>query len=170
MVTTVGRALGVALVGAVAAWSGQAAAQVFAYPNQGQNQAQQSQDHSECHSWAVGQTGFDPGTAPRPAAAPEDSGGFLNFGAGGLFDGGGALGDTATGAGIGAIGGALAGDAAVGAGIGALSGLLFGEINRSSTRSQQASAQNQQSQYNSNLANYRNAYSSCMTPRGYSVQ
>ncbi len=172
MALVLSRHIGVVLAGALALWWGEAAAQVYAYPNQGQSQEQQTQDQNECHSWAVQQTGFDPNTAVRPAPAShsDSSGGFLNFGDGGLFDGGGALGDTATGAGIGAIGGALAGNTAVGAGVGALSGLLFGEINRSSSRNQQQTASNQQAQYQDGLARYKAAYSSCMTPKGYSVQ
>lgn len=37
---------------------------LFVYPKNGQSQAQQSADRYECHSWARGQTGFDP-TEPR---------------------------------------------------------------------------------------------------------
>ena len=33
---------------------------VFVYPKNGQNDAQQSQDKYECHKWAVEQSGFDP--------------------------------------------------------------------------------------------------------------
>ena len=34
--------------------------EVFAYPRNGQSDAQQSTDRYECHDWARGQTGFDP--------------------------------------------------------------------------------------------------------------
>jgi hypothetical protein len=34
--------------------------EVFAYPRNGQSEAQQSTDRYECHDWARGQTGFDP--------------------------------------------------------------------------------------------------------------
>jgi hypothetical protein len=38
--------------------------EVFVYPKNGQSAEQQSTDRYECHSWAVGQTGFDP-TRPQ---------------------------------------------------------------------------------------------------------
>jgi opacity protein-like surface antigen len=41
------------------------------YPKNGQSQEQQSADRYACHSWAVGQTGFDP-TEPNSAASPSD--------------------------------------------------------------------------------------------------
>jgi hypothetical protein len=34
--------------------------QLFMYPKNGQSQDQQSKDKFECHTWALGQTGFDP--------------------------------------------------------------------------------------------------------------
>jgi hypothetical protein len=33
---------------------------LFVYPRQGQSEEQKSKDLYECHSWAVGQTGYDP--------------------------------------------------------------------------------------------------------------
>ncbi|WP_201768384.1 hypothetical protein [Stutzerimonas azotifigens] len=43
--------------------------EVIAYPAQGQSVEQQGRDRYECHSWAVGQSGFDPATATRPVGA-----------------------------------------------------------------------------------------------------
>jgi hypothetical protein len=40
--------------------AGAGAADVFLYPRNGQSDAQMQNDRYECHSWAVGQTGFDP--------------------------------------------------------------------------------------------------------------
>ena len=34
---------------------------MFIYPRQNQNETRQAKDRDECHQWAVGQTGFDPG-------------------------------------------------------------------------------------------------------------
>ena len=42
---------------------------MFIYPRQSQNEEQQAKDFDVCHSWAVGQTGFDP--AKPPVAAPD---------------------------------------------------------------------------------------------------
>jgi hypothetical protein len=36
------------------------AAMLFAYPAHGQSEQQQSQDRYECHTWAAGESGFDP--------------------------------------------------------------------------------------------------------------
>jgi hypothetical protein len=54
-----------------------ASAELFAYPKNGQTAEMQAKDRFECHSWAAGQTGFDPSAsgvalAPTPngAAAP----------------------------------------------------------------------------------------------------
>ena len=106
--------------------------QVFAYPVGGQSEEQVSRDKFECHQWSVGQTGFNPTTAaPLPARAavpPPNQGynqgysdrrrrsnrGFLGIGDGGMFQGGGMMGDAATGAALGAAGGAIAGDAGKG--------------------------------------------------------
>lgn len=38
------------------------ALELFVYPRNGQTEAQQGTDRYECHTWAVGQTGFDPVT------------------------------------------------------------------------------------------------------------
>jgi hypothetical protein len=37
---------------------------MFIYPRQGQSEEKQAKDFDECHSWAVGQTGFDPSKPP----------------------------------------------------------------------------------------------------------
>jgi hypothetical protein len=39
--------------------------EVIAYPARGQSTEQQARDRYECHSWAVGQSGFDPATATQ---------------------------------------------------------------------------------------------------------
>ena len=41
----------------------------FVYPRQGQTEEQQAKDRYECHSWAKGQTGFDP-TQPSVGDMP----------------------------------------------------------------------------------------------------
>ena len=182
---------------------GFAAQHVFAYPNAGQTEAQQSQDRFECHQWSVTQSGFDPSSAaplaPRPAAPPppdprtgyseprrsRSNRGFLGIGDGGMFEGGGMMGDAATGAALGAAGGALAGNAGEGAAIGALASTLFGAMTRSSqspeTAPQQRSYnydyyQQQQAQADADYTRrqeehgeYNRAFGACMTSREYTV-
>ncbi len=181
------------------------AAQVFAYPNAGQSEAQQSQDRFECHQWSIAQSGFDPSTAaplaPRPSSPPpqpsvgysdqrqqprQANRGMLGIGDGGFFEGGGMMGDAATGAALGAAGGALAGNVGEGAAIGALASTVFGAFSRSTSRpepvQQQAPAPNydyyqqQQNaadqQYNDRLeriGEYNRAFGACMTARNYTV-
>lgn len=47
---------------------------LYVYPKNGQSEAQQSTDRYECHSWAKGQTGFDP-TEPAGGVAMSDTAG-----------------------------------------------------------------------------------------------
>jgi hypothetical protein len=189
-------------------WNASSHAQVFAYPNLRQSEEQQSRDRFECHQWSVSQTGFDPTTAPplqqRQAVAPPPppnrgysdyqrpqarSRGFLGIGDGGFFEGGGLVGDAATGAALGAAGGAIAGDAGQGAAIGALASTVFGAVSRSSSssrqpppdqyeqqRQQQYYQQQQQAQADQlyrerqdRVAEYNRAYGACMRSRDYTV-
>lgn len=151
--------------------------QLFMYPAKGQNTAQQSRDRYECHSWSVGQTGFDPSNsnsasaAPPPRAAPPPA----EPRRGGLLRGAG------RGAALGAVGGAIAGDAGKGAAIGAATGALFGGMRR---RAQMRRQQSAQQQYQAQIAqqeaqrrsasgaqrnNYNRAMAACLQGRGYSV-
>jgi hypothetical protein len=191
-----------------------AQSQIFAYPGQGQSEEQQSRDRFECHQWSVSQTGFDPSTAPPLAArsAPPpppqqaynqgpsrtpygDRGrsrnrGFLGIGDGGFFQGGGAVGDAATGAALGAAGGAIAGNAGEGAAYGAIASTVFGALSRSSKpsgpsqqelqyRQQQQYQQAQQAQHAQTdrayldrvdrVDEYNRAYGACMRSRDYTI-
>lgn len=162
---------------------------IYAYPNAGQSQDQQRRDRAECYAWAVQQTGVDPLVSPPHTAAPlselpppAPSGGLFGLGEGGLFPGGGALGDAATGAGLGAAGGALAGDPGKGAAIGALAGAVLGSIHRKSRtqereawRGNQRRRVQQQSQRRTQAHvqgsdNYSRAFAACMSARNYTVR
>lgn len=55
---------------AVAPASG--AGDVYVYPRNGQSDQQTANDRYECHSWAVGQTGFDPTRAGQQSGNPDD--------------------------------------------------------------------------------------------------
>lgn len=48
------------------------AADVYVYPRNGQSDQQTANDRYECHSWAVGQTGFDPTRGGQQAGNPGD--------------------------------------------------------------------------------------------------
>ena len=139
-------------------------AQPYVYPARGQSPQQQEFDRGQCYSWAVQQTGFDPAN-PRVATGPPP---MPTAPQGGLFRG--AFG----GAAMGAIGGAIGGDAGKGAAIGAAVGGLFGGIRRHRwAEEEQQQQMNYMAQQQSAMAqgrgNYNQAFSACMTGRGYTV-
>ena len=175
--------------------------QVFAYPSGGQSQQQQEADRYQCHQWAVSQTGFDPTAMPPPQAAvppppppqgysdqpppqQQSSGGFLGIGNGGMFKGGGMLGDAATGAALGAAGGALAGNAGQGAAIGALASTVLGVATKAVKGNsqppppapppqgydyyQQNQAQAMQERQR-RMGDYNGAFGACMKARNYTI-
>jgi len=199
------------LAGLGASAGAMAQAGVYAYPLAGQDEQTQARDRFECHQWAVTQSGFDPTTAPplppqqqyaqQPPPPPpqqyqqprrQSQGSVLGLGNGGMFQGGGMLGDAATGAALGAAGGAIAGDAGEGAAIGAVAGTLFGALSRGSQQQQQPQPQyrdyayeRQQQQYQQQqqaaqdqaymqrqeqVSSYKRAYGACMNARNYTVQ
>ena len=144
-----------------------AGAQSYVYPERGQSPQQQQADRSQCHGWAVQQTGFDPASARAAPAPPPPSQEVVGSGAmarGAL--GGGALG---------AVGGAIGGDAGKGAAIGAASGALIGGIRRHrQIEQEQQMYQSQVAQQQGTLAqgqaNYERAFGACMAGRGYTVR
>jgi hypothetical protein len=48
------------------------AANIYLYPRNGQSDQQMANDRYECHSWAVGQTGFDPTQGGAQSGNPDD--------------------------------------------------------------------------------------------------
>jgi hypothetical protein len=135
---------------------------MFVYPAQGQSEGQLERDRYECHTWAVQQSGFDPG---RPGqgystvvvAPPPGTG-------------------TATGA----LGGAILGSILAGprdSGFGLLFGAATGAIVGSAVdaNNQQQVAQAQRQAYEESAAErarvqaYRRAVTTCLQGRGYTV-
>lgn len=146
------------LGGFVAAVPTAQGADMYVYPKQDQDKAQQEKDTYECHSWAVGQTGFDPTKPPSTDTQTQSSsGGQVARGA-------------AKGAAVGAVGGAIGGDAgkgaAVGAGVGAASG---GIKKRGAKKEQEAQQQAVNQAYQNDLQGYNRAKATCLEGRGYSV-
>ena len=54
------------------AQGGGGATDLYLYPRNGQSEAQQQNDRYECHSWAVGQTGFDPTRSAPQSGNPAE--------------------------------------------------------------------------------------------------
>ena len=118
-----------------------ALAQQYVYPAKGQSADQQKKDESECYTWAVQRTGFDPA---RPTSTGTATGTTPGAGARGAVRGA-------------VVGEIVADDAGAGAAAGAVAG-------RSQSRRQNANAQQQQQ------ANFANARAACLEGRGYSVK
>jgi hypothetical protein len=134
-------------------------AQQYVYPAKGQSPDQQKKDESECHTWAIQQSGFDPSRppAPAPAAAAPTT-------ATGTKPGAGARG-AARGAVVGEI---VADDASTGAAVGAVA--ARGASRQANRANQQAATQQQQQQASQGQAAYGKARAACLEGRGYSVK
>ncbi len=145
------------LVGALFASS--ISAQQYVYPAKGQSPEQQKKDESECHKWAVGQTGFDPAKPPPQAAAPAPP-----TTATGVTPGAGARG-AARGAVIGEV---VGGDAGTGAAVGAAA--ARGQSRRQNAAQQQQASQQQQQAQSSQNAAFAKARAACLEGRGYTIK
>lgn len=126
----------------------------YVYPSKGQTAQQQQADESQCHSWAIQQSGYNPANPPTAAKAqpaPVTGSGARVRGA-------------TAGAAIGAIGGNNVGDAA-------LKGAVAGGISRRARNREAAAQQNNAAaaQQQSGLAGYQHARKACLEGRGYTV-
>jgi len=136
-------------------------ADMYIYPSKGQTPEQQARDKSECHTWAVQQTHFDP---TKPPSTPPSS-------ASTSASQGGALKGAGRGAAVGAVGGAIAGDAGKGAAVGAATGGMMGGMRqKEQMKQQQAQQHQQQAAYAQKRSDYDRAMGACLTGRGYTVQ
>jgi hypothetical protein len=139
--------------------SSAAAQEMFIFPQNGQDQAQQDADRGACHVWAVNQTGFDPtlaSTAP-PRQNEASKGGVIRGGARGAAGG--------------AIIGAIAGNAGKGAAMGAAGGGLVGGMRRSDQKKQQSqNDRNWQAQQDAQRSSYQRAVTACLEGKGYTVR
>jgi len=136
----------------------------YIYPNKGQSQAKINQDKSDCHVWAVNQTGFDPTVPYTPSSPPPRQPAPKS----GVVEG------AAKGAILGTVVGAISGNTGKGAAIGASSGALVGAFNKydeSKERKyyQQQYDEQQSREYAAKKSNYNRAYVACLEGRGYTV-
>ena len=153
------KCFGSCLLAALLVSSAAAAQEMFIFPQQGQDQAQQDADRGACHVWAVNQTGFDPTLASTaPPRQNEASRGGLVRGAG-------------RGAAGGAIIGAIGGNAGRGAAMGAAGGGLVGGMRRSDQKREQSqNDRNWQAQQDAQRASYQRALTACLEGKGYTVR
>jgi len=157
MSTLIMRRTSIVIVVAFLSYQAATLAQPVAYPAKGQSAQKQQQDQSACASWAKSQTGVDPAAVaatPPPPSGPAVGGGER-------------VGGAARGAAGGAVIGAIAGDAGKGAAVGAVAGTMGGGMRaRQNQRNAQASAE---SQKQNAMGAFNQAYSACMSGRGYTM-
>jgi outer membrane lipoprotein SlyB len=134
---------------------------IFVFPANSQTAEQQDKDMSDCYTWAVQQSGYDPinPTVVQAQQVPTGPDGAAVAGAAG-----GALVGTAI--------GAISGDTGKGAAIGAVSGAVLGRRQGNMAKaSAQQKANSQAAQTNQNLEDgFKKAFSVCLEGKGYTVK
>jgi len=143
-----------------ALFSAGASAQTVVYPAKGQSPDKQKKDEGECHTWAVGQSKYDPTKPPPPPPATAKPPATAT----GTTPGAGARG-AARGAVVGEI---VSDDAGAGAAVGAT-------VARGQSRKQNAAAGQQQQQaaaqqQQAGMSAYQKARGACLEGRGYTVK
>lgn len=136
-----------------------AALNMFVYPGQNQDAAQQNKDEVECYGWARQQTNIDPMASPPPVQAAEvPKGGAVKGAAGGAV--------------VGTAVGAIAGDTGDGAAIGAVAGAAKGRRaqKKAEKGAQQQAQQQSQAQAASTKDTFKKAWGACLEGRGYNVK
>jgi hypothetical protein len=134
---------------------------LYVFPANNQDADQQSKDESDCYTWAVQQSGYDPINPTKVEAEQVQTG-----------PDGSAVKGSAGGAAVGAAIGAIAGDAGKGAAIGAVSGAVLGHRSRRIGQAEEQKAANQTAaQQTANLSEgFKKAYSACLEGKGYTVK
>lgn len=134
---------------------------VYVFPTKSQTAEQQEKDKSECYTWAVQQSSYDPINPTVVQAKQVETG---PDGAGVAGAAGGALVGTAI--------GAVSGDAGKGAAIGAISGAVLGRRRGNMAKaSEQKKANNQAASTNKELEEgFIKAFSACLEAKNYTVK
>lgn len=134
---------------------------LYVFPANNQTADQQAKDESDCYTWAVQQSGYDPINPTTVQAQQVDQG-----------PDGSAVKGAAGGAAVGAAIGAISGDAGKGAAYGAAAGAVAGHHRSKVQKSQQQQQNNAQAQQtNQNLVDgFTKAYSACLEGKKYTVK
>jgi hypothetical protein len=149
--------------------------EVYVFPAEGQDAAQQSKDEAECYNWAVGNTGSDPFDLQKQIQQQEQQGEQAKQEAQKAGQGAGAQG-AVRGAAAGALIGEIANDdAGQGAAYGAAAGLIAGRRRARHAQqqaTQQAEAQTQQATQATaeQIENFKKAFSVCLEAKDYLVK
>lgn len=149
--------------------------EVYVFPTEGQDSAQQSKDEAACYEWAVGNTGTDPFALAKQEQADQQQAQAQQDAAKQAGRGSGARG-AVRGAAAGALIGEIANDdasegAAWGAAAGAVRGRRMGRQAQAEAK-QQASAKAEQREQATaqQLTNFKNAFSVCLEAKDYMVK
>ncbi len=134
---------------------------LYVFPANNQTADQEAKDESDCYTWAVQQSGYDPINPTTVQAQQVDQG-----------PDGSAVKGAAGGAAVGAAIGAISGDAGKGAAYGAAAGAVAGHHRSKVQKSQQQQQNNAQAQQtNQSLVDgFKKAYTACLEAKDYSVQ
>ncbi len=134
---------------------------VYVFPTKDQTPEQQEKDLSECYTWAVQQSGYDPINPTTVQAKQVEQG-----------PDGAAVKGAAGGAVAGVAIGAIAGDAGKGAAIGAVSGAVLGRRRGNMVKaSEQNQANNEAAQTNFELEDgFKKAFEACLEAKNYTVK
>jgi hypothetical protein len=164
------------LLGAGAAHAQTGAGTPVIYPAKGQSAKQQDQDRYECHTWARGQSGYDPTQAPQGGAPTQTAAATTSSST--------SSGAPVSGMAAGAMGGAAVAelthhDAGRGAAAGAIGGAVIQRVKQQQAAQQQQAkqqavqqqaSQQQASARSQQRATYERAMGACMEGRGYTVK
>lgn len=148
---------------------------VYVFPAEGQDAAQQSKDEAACYEWAVGNAGVDPFELGKQTESNQQQAQAEKQAAQQTGQGAGARG-AVRGAAAGALIGEIANDdasegAAWGAAAGAIRGRRMGREAQAAAQ-QQASAQAEQREQATaeEMANFKKAFSVCLEAKKYMVK
>jgi hypothetical protein len=151
------------------------AVDVYVFPAEGQDSAQQSKDEATCYEWAVGNTGTDPFELAKQEQEDDQQAQADQQAAQDTGQGSGARG-AVRGAAAGALVGEIANDdasggAAWGAAAGAVRGRRQGRSSQQQAQEQAASqAEQREGATEEQLANFKNAFSVCLEAKEYMVK
>ncbi|WP_163516344.1 glycine zipper family protein [Gelidibacter japonicus] len=134
---------------------------VYVFPTKDQSSAQQEKDMSDCYTWAVQQSGYDPINPTKVQAKEVDQG-----------PDGSAVKGAAGGALVGLAIGSISGDAGKGAAIGAVSGSVLGHRRGAMAKASEQNQANQQAaNVNKNMEDgFKKAFEACLEGKNYTVK
>ena len=148
---------------------------VYVFPSKGQDAAQQSQDETECYTWAESNTGADPFHLDKQKQSDEQLAQAEQQAAKQTGQGSGAQG-AVRGAAAGALIGEIANDdasqgAAYGAAAGAIRGRRKGaQAQQQATAQAEGQAEQREEATEEQLANFKKAFSVCLEAKEYMVK